>query len=338
MRRPLLLVLLAVLACCLTFQPAQGQFTDRTPYINVDFPGGTFAEYVAAVQDAAGDQLNIVTFDETARKLKVPPMRLRQIVPNMAISALGNVDLEYQGEAYRLMIEQLPGTKPDGPANLRIGSLKMSREAAPVVRVRTTVFAAQPLLDAGLEAEHLLSAVEIALNLTAKDQPADVRFHEETGLIFASGTIDQINAIHELMATLRESLTTRLTKPLEDRERQVQEAREQTERLRAELDETRAHLEEMAAERAALQAELRAREMERQRAEEDAQRRVELVQQQLEQQAAMLRERAEQQAEIAREQVRAKMEGELTRIELERKDLERRLEELQAERKKNGGG
>jgi hypothetical protein len=346
MRHPLLLTLIAALALCLTIQPAPGQDArPRDPQpaptadrlINVEFEGGTLLQYARMVQRAAGDSINIVLADDKVGQATIPPLALRNVDPYQAMRTVEETQFVVAGRQYMLALDEVRGSTTQSAVTVRV--MAIDRGNVPGSQQRQTmIFAAQPLLDAGMEAEHLLSAVEIALNLSAKAQPADVRFHEETGLIFASGDLDQLRAIDQLMGTLRGSYEQRLSEPVENLEAELEEAHGEIEQLEMEIEELHGLLEEREAQCVAMEGEMRAMEMEREMLEQQVQQRVEQIEaeaerqiqqvrEQAEQRQQMQRERAEQQMELMQQQVEVEAERQNARLEVELENVRRVAEE-----------
>ncbi|MFG0251858.1 MAG: hypothetical protein ACF8NJ_03185 [Phycisphaerales bacterium JB038] len=337
MRHALLLALTVFFSACLTVAPAQAQYASAadSEMINVDFPGGTLGAYIEAIEAACESTINFVVVDDKVLAAPIAKIRLRGVTPNTALELVQGTKVVIGNREYLVDLDRMGGADGEA-ATIRVTALDRGNAPRETV-THTMIFAGQPLIEAGLAPEHLLAALEIALDLSASGEPAEIRFHEETGLIFANGSNDQINAIHSLMGTLRGSLETNIAEPVEDLEEELEEAHAIIEELSAELEEAHAFINELEVEHAAFAAQMQAAEMQMEQFEETAHRRIVEVEeaaqmrlQDLEERAQMRlqmeRERAEQQAEHLEQQAQAAVEVEQTRFALEVENANRRAQ------------
>jgi predicted nucleic acid-binding Zn-ribbon protein len=339
MRHALLLALTVFFSTCLSISPVQAQYASAadSEMIDIDFPGGTLGEYIEAIEEACEATINFVVVDDKVLAAPIAKLRLRGITPNTALELVRGTKVVIGSREYLVDLDPMGGAQGEA-ATIRVSALDRGNAPRETVS-QTMIFAGQPLIDAGLDAEYLLAALEIALDLSASGEPAVIRFHEETGLIFANGSNDQISAIHQLMSTLRNSLETNIASPVQDLERELQESHAVIEAMEMELDEAHTMIADLQAERAAFAAQMQAMEMQMGQYEEQANQRLQQVEetailrmQDLEERAQhrlqMERERAEQQVELTRQQMLAEAEGKIKQMSLEYQDLERRFEEV----------
>jgi type II secretory pathway component GspD/PulD (secretin) len=86
---------------------------------------------------------------------------------------------------------------------------------------QTTVISMADLLGANLTSANALAAIEVALGLVeGAAAPAQIKFHEETGLLIARGSVDQVDKIRQVITQLRERQGT-----LEVREQNAEASR-----------------------------------------------------------------------------------------------------------------
>ncbi len=339
MRFALLLALTVFFSACLTVAPAQAQQARGagTPFLDLDFPGGTLGEYIEAIEGASDQTINFVVTDEMVLQAPIAKMRLRRVTAHTALELIEGTKVVMGNREFMVALDGMGGSGGEA-STIRVTALDRGNVPREMVS-QTMIFAGQPLIDAGLDAEYLLAALEIALDLSATGEPAVIRFHEETGLIFANGSNDQIGAIHQLMSTLRNSLETNIASPVQDLERELQESHAVIEAMEMELDEAHTMIADLQAERAAFAAQMQAMEMQMGQYEEQANQRLQQVEEtailrirDLEERAEhrlqMERERAEQQVELTRQQMLAEAEGKIKQMSLEYQDLERRFEEV----------
>lgn len=279
--------------------------------ISVDFKGGSLADFIAQIRQAAGGMPINILYPPEFAQLQLPPMQFEQVHLDSALRVAASLS-EYR-----------PVFMPDG----REAGWEVDRVAggqgAPVYVInvwasefddesdheedheehieRATIVQSLANLIAGedaMSADAVLSSIQIALDMVEQGE-ADLRFHEETGLLFARVTSEQHYALEQTVHRLSESADfmrhaqtesefQRFFKHIgagsqEDAIRMINEARAALERARtlerergelersfaAELDAARRRIGQMEQEIAALSNQLReartiAEELERQ--------------------------------------------------------------------------
>jgi hypothetical protein len=251
---------------------------------NLKFTGGTVGDYVQAVRRTFPDA-NIL-MDEEVERLPMPEVELTSVGLKSALQLLEFQSREDPRGSLRVDVHCL--TERHARPVYRI----LARVRGPQQRNRSQVWTVADLLAAEMKPEDVLSAVETAMGLLAEDgfEPAQIRFHEATGLLVARGHEEQINAIDEIVDRLRETVELRREAESPHWKAELENARERLMHAQQELDAARERAE---AERA-------------RRFEERKQMEVELVRREAEmrelaQQADELRallERKSQEAEL----------------------------------------
>ncbi|MCK4872114.1 MAG: hypothetical protein KAS72_05270 [Phycisphaerales bacterium] len=309
-------IALAALALCLIGQPAASQAQElvatpeSTTYIerqliNVTFPGGNVAEYIAAIERAT-ENINFVVAPE-AEFIPMPAVELEAVSPWSAVRLIDRRVGYVEGDPVQVHVRRSENTQPsESPIYIiHAETHRVRRAADPVPEPQDTIILpVAMLLDADVPAEDILACVDIALGLSDDDLSATVRFHEETGLLIARGDHRQLSTIHELIGALGHSVEQRLSNPIEMLEGELMEAREVIEALEAETEEAWGAAEE---------AHDRIREME---GHFEA----------MEHEFAMMQERMEQEAREAVERMREEFEHVLREREMRIHELERELE------------
>lgn len=209
--------------------------------INLEFPGGTATEYINAVRKAATD-VNIVTMADLS-SIQVPPVSLKNVNPASAIEILQSIPQEQPGRHIEIHFrEDRPKSREQLPvftvtANIIANSVQGRRAGE-----QTTVASISDLLEGKLKAADLLTAVQTALEMLKNEaQPAQIRFHEETGLLIARGSDDQISAITMVLQQVRERAGRDRVR--DDARDQLQKAMNRAAQLELELGKTTALLE-----------------------------------------------------------------------------------------------
>lgn len=237
-----------------TFPPG----VQAEPTLSVDFPGGTVADYVRAVQAAAADQIgqaaNVVLPAEAAQ-VKVPPITLRDVSVQTALEALTYTLAE--GSPDRFDIEPFGRSYPAAPAqayairHFKASALQaraLARGVPVLPSVAVEVFSIRELSELadgeviisvdkstqvrGLTPETILTSVEAALTLAdIGGSPPELKFHQDSGLLIVRGSPQQLELVRGVLRELRNQVNQRTA------------ARKAKERAEAEREYRRKRLE-----------------------------------------------------------------------------------------------
>ena len=218
--------------------------------IDVQFPGGTVAEYIAALRKAHAEA-NIVSIPPASEAL-LPKIELRHSSVNSAAYLLHELVAQHSRGLAELRVASVP-TMYSGESEIytitaRVYGPENSPAAGTInAAVETRVWSIADLLDDHLKAEQVLSAIEAGLDLIKEEhEPAEIRYHADTALIIASGHPAQIAMIHEITHSLwdtrlRQQERERSLQPMKDIVAQVEMANqrlaEENMKLRQERDE-----------------------------------------------------------------------------------------------------
>jgi len=209
--------------------------------INLDFRGGTATEYINALRKATTD-VNIVVMSDLS-SIQVPPVTLKNVNPASAIDILRSIPQDQPGRHVEINFKE---DRPKSPEQLPVFTVSANIIANSVqgrrIGEQTTVASISDLLEGKLKAADLLTAVQTALEMLKNEaQPAQIRFHEETGLLIARGSDEQIAAITMVLRQIREKVERDRNR---DQERQQQQnASTRAAQLEQELAKTKADLD-----------------------------------------------------------------------------------------------
>lgn len=194
-----LLVLLA------TAPTALGQ-AERDPLVDVDFRGGTVAEYLAAIQKAQ-PAANVTILDREVGEVLLPPVQLKRVRWSNAVKLID--DLVLETDEARIVIGTTidPGDGISAPVAAVRAHVDRVRQPARSKSRQTYVWSLAHLIGPdAIGAEDVLSAMETALEVSSKDeQAATMRFHRETSLLIMHGTGNQIQAVEMIVDRLTEA-------------------------------------------------------------------------------------------------------------------------------------
>lgn len=207
------------LAVCLALSPAFAQSeseaeaagTARATF-SLDFPGGTLAEYGAAIQKAAG-WANIV-MDPKASEVRLPKCELRQVSALSALQAAGEM-VEQIDPSVGIVVNVIHHS---GGAAINTVSVNLARPRKPeapesktdrynVLSLREIV--SPPNGAAGLKAEVVLTAVDAAVGLMGDGPRATVKYHSDSGLLLVLGTVEQVYVVEQVVDQIRNDVRSR---------------------------------------------------------------------------------------------------------------------------------
>lgn len=174
--------------------------------LSLDFPGGTLADYGAAIQKAAG-WANIV-MDPQASEVRIPKCELRSVSVLSALQAASEMveQIDAQVGIVVNVIHQ------SGGSPINTVDVQRARSAPPeVVEAKTdryTVISireivAPPSGAAGMKPEAILTAIDTAVGLMGGGPQAVIKYHSDTGLVLMQGTLNQVNVVEQVVERIR---------------------------------------------------------------------------------------------------------------------------------------
>ncbi len=190
--------------------PPQRQRPDQPalPVIDLSFPGGSVIDYVAALRKA-NPEANIVV-DPEAAQIPMPAVTLRRVTVPAALAVIRRRSVNDGRTVVELYVEDLPSFSPEERPTYQVGARTSGYAGRPPPPAKSTnVWTVANLLGGDLTSRRLLSAVETALEVVGGEPKPDVRFHEDTGLVIARGSGEQIAAIDEVIDQLTNALKER---------------------------------------------------------------------------------------------------------------------------------
>ncbi|MFG0327000.1 MAG: hypothetical protein ACF8SC_07020 [Phycisphaerales bacterium JB037] len=291
-----------------------GERRADTPVIEfIRFDGGNTSDYIALLRRVLTDEpLNIVATPE-ALDHPVQPLSLSRVTIDGALDTL-----ELGDPHQRLRVSS---HRPDGSAAIYSISLLPDRgqrgvnsPPAPV-----TMFSLSDLIDPLpgsrsdrsliLPLETVLSGIEAAVTVAADDRsaPAQLKYHEDSGLLILRGTGEQLSAADQAVSLMR--------RDIERRRAAIERAATAT--PPAGNDSAELRRADLAAALYTANLELRRRELETTAAEENLARARQLAE------TAMISERDVREAQLHLE--RARLDMQIARAEVERLDAQLRF-------------
>jgi len=215
--------------------PSGGQFSERLQAIiqragtaapsaepsltkfNLDFPGGTPRELVAAIEKATGRPLNAIVPDELANT-KLPALKMNSVDVAQLFQALGAAS--HKSEAV------ISGTgSPYGPPSYQIANTSCGfRMGSDERQTDDTIwyfyaekptllplsssakvcrfYSLAPYLDRGVGVDDITTAIDTGWKMLGETSPPTISFHKDTKLLIAVGEPGKLEPIDAVLKAL----------------------------------------------------------------------------------------------------------------------------------------
>jgi hypothetical protein len=202
--------------------PAANQPPGLTKF-NLDFPGGTPKELVAAIEKATGKPLNAIIPDEDA-DLQMPPLKMNDVVVPQLFKALELASIKevkvvtgsyFTGsgnqESYSTYTSNY-GFKTDGqPTDSSVWYFHADTPPlTPTVLPQKTCqfYSLSPYLDRGFTVDDITTAIQTGWKMAGVTPTPELNYHKETKLLIAYGEPDKLKTIADVLKTLPPSAMT----------------------------------------------------------------------------------------------------------------------------------
>ena len=191
--------------------------SSTAPFIaELNFKGGPFEAFVEALREAAGDQPVNIVYPPEAGGLPVPPVNLREVDVYTALrSAQPGSDRPIRvGEQVVVWwTDRIAGDgAPVYTVEVRdVRDPRIVRPSGAQLQQQTVVHTITELTTGSgrMSADDVLSAIQAALAIEGGDEDTQLRFHEQTGLVFARVTPNQGSVIEQTLVNLDRSMQAR---------------------------------------------------------------------------------------------------------------------------------
>ncbi len=183
---------------------------------NLDFPGGTPAELVKAIEKATGKPLNAIIPTEDA-DIQLPPLKMNDVVtPQLfaALEAASHKTVAVQTSAFAVgfgnsysQVETDYGFKSsDNPiTDTSIWYFYAGKPTLPpVVSTEKIVrfYSLDPYLNRGFTVDDITTAIQTGWKMAGLTYPPELNYHKETKLLIAFGKPDELKTIDDVLKTL----------------------------------------------------------------------------------------------------------------------------------------
>lgn len=184
---------------------------------NLEFPGGTPKQLLAAIEKASGHPVNAIIPEDTA-ETSLPPLKLtgidvpqlfqalmnasrkQEVVVTSPPGSYGNPSYQYVSTGYGF--RQASEGRPTGET---IWYFYVDRPAippySPLLKI-CRVYSLAPHLDHGLKVGDITEAIETAYKMLGETSPPKVNYQRETKLLIAVGEPNKLDTIEAVLRAL----------------------------------------------------------------------------------------------------------------------------------------
>ncbi|MFQ5491585.1 MAG: hypothetical protein ACE5GE_12775 [Phycisphaerae bacterium] len=236
---PILALTALILAYCpaatAQVSPAAG-LDGSAERVSLNFPGGPLADYIETVKRAA-KTANIITAGPDAPEVPMPAVQFDAAPLGTALQLVEGEYALDERTLVKVRVETLGPSKQSAKPVYRVV----------IVREQARVWNVLDLFGEKVKPDDLLTAVETAVELLVEnDRVAQVRFHEATGVLIATGTPRQVAAIGKVIEETRGHLyLTEMWEGLEQAVAAPPSLEKQLAMIQAQIDEIKAKLEKV---------------------------------------------------------------------------------------------
>lgn len=184
---------------------------------SLDFPGGTPAQLVQALEKAMGKPLNVIINKEDADvelpALKMDDVYLPQLFTALEVASTKAVAVNQRIGSYSQVSVSYGFKTTDGAvSDTSVWYFQMERPALPPLVSDQPVckfYTLSYYLDRGFTVDDITTAIQTGWKLAGETSPPKLNYHKETRMLIAYGEPDELATIQHVLETLPTSKLTR---------------------------------------------------------------------------------------------------------------------------------
>jgi hypothetical protein len=167
---------------------------------DLDFPGGTPGQLVAAIQKASGRPLNVIVDPEDANR-QLPPVKMSRVTVPELFGALSNACTRYRMVGGIYTQTALGFSTPQ--SRVSDDSIWIFRvQEQPIQSKESRFYLLTPYLDQGLTVDDITTAIQTAWKLRGITTAPVLNYHKETKLLIAVGYSGELGTISDVLTAL----------------------------------------------------------------------------------------------------------------------------------------
>ncbi len=198
--------ILQSLSACLFLLTLEGGFAQQSPpaavaqraveapaltKFDLDFPGGTPKELIAAIQKASGRPLNTIVPEEFA-DMKLPGLKMKNVDVQQLFQALTELNAANRSERYAFVSQG----KPSDDA---IWTFIVERHSSPKA---CRFYSLARYLESGTTVDDITTAIKTGAQMLGEGPGPAISFHKDTKLLIAVGEPSKLEIIDSVLRAL----------------------------------------------------------------------------------------------------------------------------------------
>lgn len=225
--------------------PATGAIESALTKFNLDFPGGTPKELVAAIEKAMKKPLNAIIPDENAN-MKIPALKMSNVDVPRLFNAVVNMSYKYApsnlgggfGGQPRDVVSSYGFETKDG--DMSDDSIwyffvykAPAQQAPPPPEKICQFFSLSPYLDRGFTVDDITTAIQTGWKMAGVTPTPELNYHKETKMLIAFGEPYHLQTIAQVLQTLPATTTSR--REISDMQSQIRDLTGQIAQLKKQI-------------------------------------------------------------------------------------------------------
>lgn len=203
---------------------------EKFTVFDLDFPGGTPAQLVAAIEKAIGRTLNAIIPAEYA-DAKLPPMKMKNVTAPDLFAAMSASTFPVGGG-----FGQYGFRSTDKKGDDTVWFFNFSNNWGATNRNVTRYFSLAPYLNAGLKVDDITTAIQTGWKMRGEAQPMALSYHKETKLLIAAGDNAVFLTIESALQALASQIPSNAGMTPEQEQARMKAVADEVSRRRAERE------------------------------------------------------------------------------------------------------
>jgi hypothetical protein len=176
----------------------------RLPKFDLDFPGGTPQQLADAIRKEVGT-LNVV-IPEEHKKVILPPVKMRQVDARQLFDALYRASQRRVQTANGRFSSEMFGFRTVGVATPQTVWYFEMQKSEPAREQRSVRYFQMASYLTQYKIDDITTAIQAGWKMPGDPDVGQLSFHEDTKLLIAMGTGEQLNMIASVLAELDKTL------------------------------------------------------------------------------------------------------------------------------------
>jgi hypothetical protein len=176
---------------------------------NLDFPGGTPKQLVAAIEKAMGKPLNAIIPDEISQT-KIPAIKVNNVDVPQLFNAVVNMSFVYDNAApgmERRVLSSYGFETKDGDirrvSDDAIWYFSVYEAPKQPARKYCQFYPLADYLDAGITVDDITTVIQSGWKMAGIQTAPELKYHKETKMLMAYGEIEEMKIVGEALQALK---------------------------------------------------------------------------------------------------------------------------------------